>query len=124
MAAVVGLGLMLGILAGTDAVAQGFGSAAPDRFFRVEAQGGQNGAGRPSVRGYVYNNNGEPASRVQLLVESLDASGQVVGRSLVHVDDTVPPFGRSYFDRPVSVAGASYRVSVYYYFWLKGGGSG
>ena len=115
------LALTLGLAVGAGG-AQGFGSAAPERFFRVEAEGGQGRGGRPVVRGYVYNNYGQPAGRMQLLVESLDGSGQVTGRTLVHVDQIVPPFSRSYFDAPVGTAGASYRVMVHYFEWFKGGG--
>lgn len=104
--------------------AQGFGSAAPERFFRVEAEGGQGRGGRPVVRGYVFNDYGNAAARLQLAVESLDAGGQVVGRSLVHVDGTVPAYGREYFEAPVATAGARYRVTVYYFEWLRGGGGG
>lgn len=121
IAGAVVLVLTLGLAVGA-ASAQGFGSAAPERFFRVEAEGGQGRGGRPVVRGYVYNNYGQPAGRMQLLVESLDASGQVAGRTLVHVDEIIPPFSRSYFDARVGTAGASYRVSVYYFEWFKGGG--
>jgi hypothetical protein len=104
--------------------AQGFGSAAPDRFFRVEAEGGQGRGGRPVVRGYVNNDYGQAAGRVLLQVETLDASGQVVARSLVPVDGTVPGFGRLYFEGPVTTAGARYRVTVYYFEWIHRGGGG
>ena len=98
------LALALGLGVGT-AWAQGFGSAAPERFFRVEATGGQGRGGRPIVSGYVYNDYGNAAGRIQLAVESLDAGGQVVGRSLVHVDGTIPPYGRIYFEVPAGHRG-------------------
>ena len=104
--------------------AQGFGSAAPGRFFRVEAEGAQGRGGRPIVRGYVNNSYGVAADRVLLQVETLDASGQVVARTLLPVDGTVPGFGRQYFEGPVSAAGAKYNVTVYYYEWLHRGGGG
>ncbi len=119
--AMVALALGLGVGA---AWAQGFGSAAPERFFRVEATGGQGRGGRPIVSGYVYNDYGNAAGRIQLAVESLDAGGQVVGRSLVHVDGTIPPYGRIYFEVPPGTAGATYRARVHYFEWLKGGGAG
>ena len=109
---------------GGAAWAQGFGSAAPERFVRVEAEGGQGRSGRPIVRGYVHNDYGVAAGRVLLQVETIDASGQVVARSLVPADGTVPGFGRLYFEGPVSAAGARYRVTVYYYEWLHRGGGG
>ena len=108
----------------SEAWAQGFGSAAPDRFFRVEAEGGQGRGGRPVVRGYVYNDYGVAAGRVLLQVETADGTGQVVARSLVPVDGTVPGFGRLYFEGPVTAAGARYRVTVYYFEWIHRGGGG
>jgi hypothetical protein len=107
-----------------SASAQGFGSAAPDRFFRVEAEGGQGRGGRPVVRGYIHNDYGVAAGRVLLQVETLDAGGQVVARGLVPADGTVPGFGRLYFEGPVTAAGARYRVTVYYFEWLNRGGGG
>src|SRR5262245_4414241 len=110
--------------AGTAGWAQGFGSATPERYFRVEAEGGgEDRSGRPAVRGHVYNDSPKAAGRVQLAVESLDATGQVINRSLLPLDGIVPAFNRLYFDIRVPTAGASYRVTVYSYEWLKGGGS-
>ena len=118
LAAIIALFLALGWGASTVS-AQNFGSAGPERFFRVDAEGTQGRGAQPVVRGYVYNNSSASAERVQLLVESLDGSGQVIGKSLVRVDSIVPALGRTYFDAPVGVAGSSYRVAVYYYDWIK-----
>ena len=117
------LALALGLGAG-PAGAQGFGSAAPERFFRVEATGGQGRGGRPIVSGYIYNDYGNAAGRIQLAIESLDASGQVVGRSLMHVDGTITPYGRLYFEVPAGTAGATYRARIHYFEWIRSGGSG
>ena len=102
--------------------AQGFGSATPERYFRVEAEGGQGRGGRPVVRGYLYNDNAKAAGQVPVAVESLDAAGQAINRSILPLDGIVPAFNRLYFDIRIPTAGVSYRVSVYYYEWLKGGG--
>jgi hypothetical protein len=111
-------------LAASAGWAQGFGSATPERYFRVEAEGGQGRGGRPVVRGYIYNDNPQAAGRIQLVVESLDAAGQVTNRAILPLDGVVPAFNRLYFDIRVPMAGTSYRASVYHYEWLKGGGSG
>lgn len=124
VAVALGWAAVLTVGAASMAFAQGFGSGAPDRFFRVEAEGAQGRGGRPTVRGYVYNSYGQAAGRILLQVETLDASGQVVARSLVHVDGIVPQFDRLYFEGPVSAAGARYRVSVYYFEWVGRGGGG
>jgi hypothetical protein len=105
----------------TPATEKGGVSAAPDRFFRIEAQGDVGKGGRPRVSGYVYNSYGMAATRVQLRVESLDAGGQVVATGLIYVDEIVPAFNRAYFEGWAPAPGASYRVSVRYYEWLKGG---
>ncbi len=106
------------------ALAQGFGSATPDRFFRVEAEAGTGRGGRPVVRGYIYNDYGQAAGRILLQVETLDAGGQVVARNLIPADGIAPPFSRLYFDGPVSASGARYRVTVYYFEWQGRGGAG
>jgi len=114
---------LLGLGVGTGSP-QNFGSPSPERYFRIEAESGQGRGGRPVLRGYIYNNYAAAATQIQLLVENLDGSGQVVGRSLVRADGVVPAFGRLYFDTPYTAGGSSYRASVYYYEWLKGGGGG
>ena len=117
-ALITSLVLALG-LGAIPVTAQNFGSSGPERFFRVEAEGVPGPGARPRVRGYVYNGTGQAATRVQLLVESLDGSGQVIGKLLVPVYNIVPSFGRAYFDAPIDVPGASYRVVVYYYDWVN-----
>jgi len=124
VAAALGWAAVLAVGTPEAALAQGFGSGAPDRFFRVEAEGATGRGGRPIIRGYVYNDYGQAAGRVLLQVETLDAGGQVVARSLVNVDGTVPQFGRVYFEGPVSATGARYRVTVYYFEWIGRGGGG
>jgi hypothetical protein len=60
---------------------------------------------------------------VRLLVETLDASGAVVARNIGFVRGVVPLNDRTYFEVPLKVSGASYRVSVTSLDW-KGGGGG
>ena len=119
--AAISLALALTLGAGT-CWAQNFGAPDAGGFFRVEAGAGPARGGRATIQGYIYNNYGAPAGRVQLLVESLDSGGQVIAKGLVPVDGILPQFSRTYFEVPVAAAGASYRVSVYYYEWIKGGG--
>ncbi|MBI2553082.1 MAG: hypothetical protein HYV92_01330 [Candidatus Rokubacteria bacterium] len=70
------------------------------------------------MSGYLYNDYGLPAVRVQLLVEVLDASGRTVAEAVAYVDREVPPFGRAYFEVAVPRAGAGYRVRVNFYDWM------
>ena len=104
------------------ALAQGFGAPAPERFFRVEVGPGKPSRGKDTVTGYVYNDYGQAATNVKLVVHSLDASGVIIDRTTVSVDRTIPPFGRSDFYAPVSTPGVRYTGTVLYFDWLKGGG--
>ena len=54
---------------------------------------------------------------MQLLVEGLDASGQVVAKTTTWVRD-VPPNNRAFFDVAVPNA-PSYRVSVLSFDWVE-----
>lgn len=103
--------------------AQGFRAPATERFFQVEATAGKVRHGKETVTGYVYNEYGYPAVNVKLVLESLDASGAVLDRTTVPLDRPIPPFGRTDFYSPVSVAGVKYAGWVLYYDWVKGGGS-
>ena len=92
-----------------------------DRYLRIEYEV-EPSAARPVVSGYVYNTHpGLPADRMQLAIEALDASGNVVGTSSTWILGGVPVGNRSYFSAAV-VPAASYRVQVLFLDWGKGGG--
>ncbi|HTI52823.1 MAG TPA: hypothetical protein VMC04_01230 [Verrucomicrobiae bacterium] len=93
-----------------------------DARIRLDWQVGTTRGGRPVIQGYVYNDYGRPASDVQLLVESLDASGAVIGRNVGFVRGVVQLNDRTYFEVPIKVTGTSYRVSVTGLDWRGGGG--
>ena len=63
---------------------------------------------------------GLAASDVRLLVETLDASGQTIAKTVGYVDSLVPPFGRTYFTVRLPAPGASYRVTVTSFFLHNG----
>jgi hypothetical protein len=92
------------------------------RWFRVtwSAEPGRDGERR--LRGYVESSLGEPANRVQLLAQALDASGNVIGQRLEWMEELIPPLGRAYFEIPRMPAAADYRVTVWAFDRLKGGG--
>jgi hypothetical protein len=94
-----------------------------DPRIRLDWEVGAGRAGRPVVRGYVYNDYGRPASDVHLLVETLDGSGAVIARNIGFVCGVVQLYDRSYFEVPLKLSGVSYRVSVTSLDW-KGGGGG
>ena len=92
-----------------------------DRYLRIEYQV-EPSAAQPVVSGYVYNlHPGLPADRMQLAIDALDASGEVVGTSSTWILGGVPVGNRAYFSAPV-VPAASYRVQVLFLDWGKGGG--
>lgn len=113
----IAAGVMAAALSGVVRAAQAAPIYAPetlDRYFRLEwSKNGRN------VNGYVYNSSNRRASRMQLLVEGLDASGKVVTKTTTWVRD-VPPNNRAYFEVGVPTA-ASYRVSVLSFDWIEDG---
>ena len=98
-------------------------AASVDARIRLDWEVGATRGGRPVIQGYVYNDYGRPAADVQLLVETLDAAGAVIGRTVGFVRGVVQLNDRAYFEVPIKVTGASYRVSVTGFDW-KGGGGG
>jgi hypothetical protein len=104
-----------------SAAATNYAQESLDRYFRIEYQA-EPSAARPVVSGYVYNMHpGLPADRMQLAIEALDASGNVVGTSSTWILSGVPAGNRGYFSAP-TVPAASYRVQVLFFDWGKGGG--
>jgi hypothetical protein len=119
-ALVIAVGVLID--AGSVWAAGNYAQETLDQYFRIEYQVTP-GAPRPVISGYVYNlNPGMPAERMQLAIESLDASGNVVGTSSTWVLGGVPAGNRGYFSAPVMPA-ASYRVQVLAFDWGGRGGS-
>lgn len=96
-----------------------------DADLRLEWAGAEDRRGRPLVSGYVYNQRaGAYATSVRLLVEALDASGQVVGSTSGFVLGDVPPSSRSYFEIRAPAKAASYRVTIQSFSWRTYGAGG
>jgi len=91
-----------------------------ERYFRLEWEVTRGRKG-PAIGGYVYNKGPRTAERMLLQIERLDASGRVVGSSMVWVLGRVPMDGRAYFSASVPDA-TSYRVQVLSFDWGGGGG--
>jgi len=115
------------VLATVVSIATGSATAANytqetlDRYLRIEYEVEPSEA-QPVVSGYVYNMHpGLPADRMQLAIDALDASGNVVSTSSTWILGGVPVGNRGYFSVPV-VPAASYRVQVLFLDWGKGGG--
>jgi hypothetical protein len=67
------------------------------------------------LRGYVENTYGEAVGRVQLLVQALDASGNIVDQKIAWVPGAVPAFDRVYYEIPNVLTANRYRVTVWAY---------
>ncbi len=120
-----GMTVALLLMAGVGSVeAQGYATPKADPQFRVEWQEGKSKKGAPILEGYVFNTRPTGATDVRLLVEIFDAQGQVIGKTYGLVLGLVNAFDRLYFDVPLPMTGASYRVSVYSFDLRSGGGGG
>src|SRR5262249_28372582 len=95
-----------------------------ERWFKVDwtAEPERDGARRLS--GYVQSAVKEPVNKVQLLAQALDGSGKVVAQRVEWVPETIPAYGRMYFDIPKMPPAADYRVTVWAFDRIKGGGGG
>jgi hypothetical protein len=80
--------------------------------FRAEAQAGQSKKGSSIVWGYLYNDGAGGVGNPRLLVETLDAQGQVIGQAQGEALGSVLSRDRLYFEVPIKTTGASYRVRV------------
>jgi hypothetical protein len=95
-----------------------------DARIRLDWEAGTRRGGKPAIQGYVYNDYGRPATDVHLLVETLDASGAVIAKTIGFVQGVVQFNDRVYFEVPLKTTGASYRVTVTSFDWKGGGGGG
>ena len=119
----VGGSVAAGVGGGSGGVgvgASGGVSAVTPNQMRVEWEPDTKG-NRTRVGGYVYNDYVMAARNVVLLVEGLDAGGQVTDRTRAYVGRVVTPGTRSYWEVSVpSPAAATYRVSVASVHWMTG----
>ena len=89
-----------------------------ERFFTITSETVQ-GAKGTRVEGYVTNEAGFKAQRVRILIDGLDASGQITGQSIAWIPRPGPgPSGRVYFDE-AAPAGVRHRVSIFAYDWVQ-----
>jgi hypothetical protein len=92
------------------------------QWFRIDWTAEPDHDGERRLQGYVVSALGEPANRVQLLAQALDASGNLIGQQLYWVPGVVPALGRVYFEIPKMPAAPQYRVTVWAYDRLRGTG--
>jgi hypothetical protein len=95
-------------------------SADAQRVFRLSWDVEPDRGGERRLRGYLENTFGEPVTRIQLLGQALDASGNVIGQRLQWVPGAIPSFGRAYFEIPKLPPADRYRVTVWAYDRVRG----
>jgi hypothetical protein len=114
-------GVVLGLLAVLTMASAGaaavFSQQTLDERFRIEYQVTPDQS-KPVLDGYVYNvYSGLSAAHMQLAIDRLDASGNIIGTSTTWVLGEVPPTNRAYFTTRVEPA-ASYRVRILSFDWI------
>jgi hypothetical protein len=97
-------------------------SPSAQQWFRVDWKAAPDRNGERRLHGYIESVLPEAANRVQLLAQALDASGNVVGQRLEWLPEMIPALGRAYFEVPKMPPAAQYRVTVWSFDRLKGGG--
>ncbi len=87
----------------------------------LDWQATQDKAGRPVIEGHVITYGSKSGyCRPRLLVETLDAQGQVIAQKIGFIPGYVGGFDDVYFEEPVRAPGPGYRVSIA--SWDKCGG--
>jgi hypothetical protein len=77
----------------------------------------------PVVTGYLTNDSLYSVTRVQLLVEALDAKGAVVAQEVTWAAADMPPSTRAYFEvRAPASPSMTYRVRVLVFDRVDSGG--
>ncbi len=87
------------------------------RYFDITWQQSER-HGTPILSGRIENKYGEAATRVQLLVNGLDAKGKVITEKVTWLGDDIAASDSTYFEVPVEAA-PNYRVSVFAYDWAE-----
>jgi hypothetical protein len=119
---VLAITALLSLLAtATGVAAQSLTPHSPgwERYFTVSWEPFER-RGKPYLNGYIVSNYGVTATRVQLLVDSLDSSGQIAGQRVEWLSGgNLPGFARTYFEVPIRQRAATYRVSVFAFDFVQ-----
>ena len=116
------IAVLVGMLAAaTDVAAQSLTPHFPgwERYFTVSWEPFER-RGQPYLNGYIVSSYGVLATGVQLLVDSLDSSGQIVAQRVEWLSGSnLPGFSRTYFEVPVRQQAPRYRVSVFAFEFVQ-----
>ena len=74
------------------------------------------------VYGRIKSYYGQFASHFRVLGMAVDASGKVIGQRIADVPGGVPGFAQVYFEIDKLAPAASYRVTVWDYYYIEGRG--
>lgn len=94
-----------------------------EQFFKLTWTVGEY-RGQPVVSGKIYNNWGFAAANVRLLVDELDANGQIMDQRVGWLGFTLTPGTTAPFEIPVAHRTPNYRVSVFAFDWVQTDGRG
>jgi hypothetical protein len=94
-----------------------------EQFFKLNWSVGDR-RGKPVVTGTIYNNWGFAAANMRLLVDELDANGQIVDQKIGWLGFTLTPGTTAPFEVPVAHATPNHRVSVFAFDWVQADGRG
>jgi hypothetical protein len=87
----------------------------------LDWQATQDSAGRPLIVGHVITKGGKASYCIpRLLIETLDAQGQVTAKRMGFIPGTVGAYDNVYFEEPIRAPGPAYRVTIA--SWDKCGG--
>jgi hypothetical protein len=112
-------------LAGCAPATSGGGPLTPlvvgwEQFFTLTWSVGDR-SGRPVVTGRIHNNWNFAAANVRLLVDELDANGQIVNQQIGWLGFTLTPGTSAPFEIPVAHRTPNHRVSVFAFDWIQEG---
>jgi hypothetical protein len=89
------------------------------QYFRIESEPSARGGGT-IVKGNIWNTANWSTKRIQLLVDAVDAGGQVVNQKVVWLGVDLAPGTHAAFEVPMP-ASSGYRVSVFAFESGRGG---
>jgi hypothetical protein len=89
-----------------------------ERYFSVSREPFER-RGEPYLRGNIVSSYRATVMRMQVLVDTLDASGRINVQRVEWLGSNLPGFSSPYFEVPIRKRGAAYRVSVYAFDFVQ-----